>query len=71
VPEPSIAEKGRFLTQIEFEISCQNNNQKLVRADYIYLKIGEKAKRQTLSNGFALMEKRYHTKFKTSKTCHL
>jgi len=29
-------------------LSCQNNNLRSVFADYIYLKIGEKAKGQTL-----------------------
>jgi len=32
-------------------------NQKAISTDCIYLKIDEKAKGQTLSNGFALIEK--------------
>jgi hypothetical protein len=46
-------------------------NQKAISVDYIYLKIGEKAKGQILRNGLALIEKRYHNNCKVSKTCHL
>ena len=40
----------------KFNVSCQNNNQKLVRADYIYLKIDKKTKGQTPENGFVLID---------------
>ena len=59
--------KGMYLIQ---DI-LPNNNPKSVRNYYIYLKIGEKAKGQTLSNGFAPNEKRYHTNFCRHDTCVL
>jgi len=37
-------------------ISCQNNNPKSVRADYIYLNLSKKAKGQTLRKGYALLK---------------
>jgi hypothetical protein len=49
------------------KIPCQNNNQKFVRSDYIYRKIRKKSKRQVPENGFALIEKRYHTILRPQK----
>ena len=37
-------------------LSCQNNNQKLVRADYIYLNFGKKTKGQTVIKWFVPFE---------------
>ena len=39
------------------EISCQKCNPRLIDLHYIYRKIHKKAKRQTNSNGIALIEK--------------
>jgi hypothetical protein len=45
-------------------IPYQNKNPKSLRADYIYLIFGEKAKGQTPRNEFAPYEKRYHKYFR-------
>ena len=50
--------------------TCHKHILKSIHVDYIYLKIGEKAKGHTLWNGFALIEKWYPKYFRASKTCH-
>jgi hypothetical protein len=54
------------------QIPCQDHRFKHLNFQYIYpISYKNAKKRQTPEKGFALIQKRYHTNFKASKTCHL
>ena len=59
-----IAKNQSFLTEIKLVLSCHEHRFKHFNFQYIYPISYKIAKRQTLENGFALIEKRYHNNFK-------